>query len=108
MRQLLPVPADVDPEAVYGADERPAPTGRPWVVANVVAGGAGAAAADGRPASLGGPADKAVFAAIRGVADVIVAAAGTVRAERYRPPRQPSPGIARGRAARGQAPRPRL
>jgi len=108
MRQLLPFAADVDPAEAYGADRRERPDRRPWVLANMVTSVDGAAAVAGRTGQLGGAADKAVFSAIRGVADVIVAAAGTVRAERYHPPRPPSDTVARGRAERGQAPRPRL
>lgn len=108
MRQLLPFAADVDPVEAYGADRRRHDDGRPWVMANMVTSADGAAAVDGRTGTLGGEADKQAFGAIRAVADVIVAAAGTVRAERYRPPRPPSDAVARGRAARGQAPRPRL
>jgi len=108
MRQLLPKVEDVDPIDVYGADPRTRPDGRPWVLANMVGSADGAASLDGRSGGLAGEADRAVFFAIRGVADVIVAAAGTVRAERYRPPRPPSAGVADGRRARGQAPRPRL
>jgi riboflavin biosynthesis pyrimidine reductase len=108
MRQLLPNAADVDVVDVYGADDRRHADGRPWVLANMVASADGAATFDGRSGGLGGPADREAFFAIRGVADVIVAAAGTVRAERYRPPREPSDAVATGRRARGQAPRPRL
>ena len=67
----------------------------------------GATAIDGVSGGLGGPADKQVFSAIRGVADVILAGAGTVRAERYGPPRTP-PSIQAARRARGQAAKPRL
>jgi riboflavin biosynthesis pyrimidine reductase len=108
MRQLLPAAADVDPVDVYGADDRTRHDGRPWVLANMVASADGAGHLEGRSGGLGGPADRAAFAAIRGIADVIVAAAGTVRAEQYRPPRPPSEAVARGRLDRGQAERPRL
>ena len=108
MRQLLPTVADVDPAVVYGADARRRDDGRPWLLANMVASADGAAAVEGRTGQLGGPADREAFTAIRGVADVIVAAAGTVRAEQYRPPRAPGATVAQGRAERGQAPRPRL
>ncbi len=108
MRQLLPVAADVDPVEAYGADRRVRQDGRPWVLANMVASADGAAAIEGTTGSLGGAADRAAFHAIRGVADIIVAAAGTVRAERYRPPREPSEVVARGRAERGQSDRPRI
>ncbi|QXC62490.1 pyrimidine reductase family protein [Aquihabitans sp. G128] len=108
MRQLLPVPAaDVDPAAAHAAAARPAPEGRPWVLANMVASADGATAVEGRSEGLGGPADKAVFSALRSVADVILVAAGTARAESYGPPRTPADRRAE-REARGQAPYPRL
>lgn len=67
----------------------------------------GATAAAGRSGGLSGPADKDVFRALRGMADAIVVAAGTVRAEGYGPPRT-SEAIQAQRTARGQAPHPRL
>ena len=39
----------------------------------------------GRSAALGGPADRALFHALRARADAVVVAAGTVRSERYGP-----------------------
>ncbi len=47
----------------------------------------GATAVGGGSGPIGGPADKAVFAAIRGVADMVLVAAGTARAENYGPAR---------------------
>lgn len=86
MRQLLPEPLDdVDPAAVYAADARPAPAGRPWVLVSMVSSVDGATAVGGVSGPLGGPADHRVFAAIRQVADVILVGASTVRAERYGP-----------------------
>jgi 5-amino-6-(5-phosphoribosylamino)uracil reductase len=85
MRQLLPAATDVDPAAAYAADLRPAPADRPWVLINMITSVDGATAVEGVSGGLGGPADKEVFRAIRGVADVIVVAAGTLRAEHYRP-----------------------
>jgi len=88
VRQLLPVEIDdVDPVAAYAADARPAPPGRPWVVVNMISSVDGATAVGGVSGPLGGPPDKRVFAAVRGVADAIVVGAGTVRAERYGPAR---------------------
>ena len=96
----------VDPVAVYAADPRPAPPGRPWVMVNMIASADGSATgAEGLSGGLGGAGDKAVFAAVRGVADVIVAGAATVVAEDYGPSR-PSPEVTRQRLARGQAARP--
>ncbi len=58
----------------------------PFVRANMIASVDGAAAGgDGRSGSLGGPADRRVFHVLRGLADVVVAGAGTVRAEAYGP-----------------------
>ncbi|MCB0978287.1 MAG: dihydrofolate reductase family protein [Acidimicrobiales bacterium] len=108
MRQLLPRPMDhVDPVTAHAAADRPPPAGRPWVMVNMVASADGATAVDGLSGSLGGDADRAVFSAIRAVADVVVAAAGTVRAEGYGPPRT-SEENQRARVARGQEPLPRL
>lgn len=115
MRQLYPLPAttpaasntDVDPVALYAGDLRPAPTGRPWVMINMVASLDGATTVEGLSGPLGGPADREVFAAIRGVADVVLVGAGTVRAERYGPPRS-SPAQRERRRSRGQADVPRL
>jgi riboflavin-specific deaminase-like protein len=91
MRELYPNPADdVDPVERYAADDRSSPAGeRPWVLINMIATVDGATAIHGRSGTLGGPADKAVFSAIRAVADVILVGAGTVRAESYGTPRTP-------------------
>lgn len=107
MRQLLPTPLDIDPVVAHADAARPAPADRPWVLLNMVSSADGATAVDGISGSLGGPADKAVFSAIRAVADVIVAAAGTVRADGYGPPRTP-PALQAQRVARGQTPFPRI
>lgn len=102
MRRLWPDPIDVDDvDAVVAAEPRPAPPERPWVLVNMVASLDGAIAVDGRSDPLGGPADKAVFFALRAVADVVLAGAGTVRAEGYGPVR-PSASQRAARRARGQ------
>jgi riboflavin-specific deaminase-like protein len=109
MRMLWPTPAaDVDPLVVYAAPER-APVGeRPWVLVNMISTVDGAAAdPTGRSGGLGGPADRRVFGAVRAVADVIMAGAGTIRGENYRPARLPDAVMA-VRTARGQAERPRI
>jgi riboflavin biosynthesis pyrimidine reductase len=55
-----------------------------WVRTNFVASVDGAVSgADGLSASLQTPADQAVFSVLRALADVVVAGAGTVRAEGY-------------------------
>jgi 5-amino-6-(5-phosphoribosylamino)uracil reductase len=105
---LLPEPADdVDLARLYADVERPAPPGRPWVLVNMVATADGGTAIDGRSGPLGGAPDRKVFPNVRGVADVILAAAGTVRAESYGPPR-PSPSLRAQRRERGQDEVPRL
>jgi riboflavin biosynthesis pyrimidine reductase len=109
MRMLWPDPgADVEPAEVYAADERPLPGVRPWVLTNMIATVDGAAAdPTGRSGGLGGQADKQVFAAIRAVADVIVAGSATVIAEDYGPVRL-TPELREARRQRGQAEVPRL
>jgi riboflavin biosynthesis pyrimidine reductase len=52
---------------------------------NMIASVDGRIAVEGRSAALGGPADRALFHALRARADAVIAAAGTVRAERYGP-----------------------
>jgi riboflavin-specific deaminase-like protein len=63
------------------------PPGRPWVRANMVASVDGAATVQGQSGGLSGEADRQVFSVLRSLADVILAGAGTARAERYRPVR---------------------
>ena len=87
MRQLLPVPGDVDPIAAYLAAPRPAPAARPWVAMSMVTSLDGATAVGGRSGPLGGEPDRAVFRAVRAIADVVLVAAGTARTERYGPVR---------------------
>jgi len=108
MRQLLPVPADrVDVSDCYARDDRPVPADRPWVVLNMVASIDGATAVAGRSGGLGTPADRAVFTALRALADVIVVGAATVRAEGYGPART-SDAEQQRRLARGQSRFPRI
>lgn len=108
MQRLWPDPAPVDDVAalVAGAS-RPTPPDRPWLLVNMIASLDGAITVDDRSGGLGRPADRAVFSALRAVADVVLAGAGTVRAEGYGPPR-PSPATRAARRARGQAEAPRL
>jgi len=113
MRILWPVPSggeddDLDPVAVLAGEARPSPPDRPWVLANMIASADGSATdPDGRSGGLGGPADKAMFGAIRGIADIVVAGAATVIAEDYGPSR-PARRVRDQRVARGQAPAPRI
>ena len=88
MRQLLPTPVDpVDPLVVYG--DLPVAQGRPAVRLNMIASVDGATTLAGVSGGLGGPADHALFAVLRSLAEVVLVAAGTVRAERYGPSSTP-------------------
>ena len=108
MRELWPEPGEeVDPHALVAGDERPPPAGRPWVMVNMIASVDGATAVEGVSGALGGAGDKAMFRALRAVADVILVGAATVRAENYGPPR-PSDATRAARVARGQHPAPRM
>lgn len=106
---LLPTPdAPVDVAALYAEGPR-APVGpRPWVLLNMIATLDGAATdTEGRTAGLANAGDREAFVAIRSVADLVVAGAGTVRAEDYGRARVPRR-LQEERAARGQPPRPRI
>lgn len=108
MRRLWPEPGDVEDVAALVADEaRPPPADRPWVLVNMVASLDGAITIDGRSGALGGPGDKALFSALRQVADVVLVGAGTARTEDYGPTRA-SQATREARADRGQARLPRL
>lgn len=108
MRSLLPDTGPIDDLAAYvAAEARPTPADRPWLLVDMIASLDGAVTVDGRSGGLAGPADKAMFSALRAVGDVILAGAGTMRAEGYGPPR-PSAETRAARRARGQAEVPRL
>ncbi len=108
MRRLWPDPIEVDDiDALVAAEPRPAPPERPWVLVNMVASLDGGISVGGRSGELGGPADRALFFALRSVADVVLAGAGTVRAEDYGPAR-PSEAQRAARRARGQEETPTI
>lgn len=108
MRRLWPEPGAIDDVAGFvAAAARPAPPARPWLLVNMITSLDGAITVDDRSAGLGRPADKTMFSALRAVGDVILAGAGTVRAEGYGPP-LPTEVIRAARRARGQAEAPRL
>lgn len=103
MRRLLPAsPDEVDVLEAYAA-----PTDRPWLRANMVTSLDGSAVVDGRSHALGGEGDALVFAALRGLADMVLVGAGTARTEGYRALR-PRPAYAGTRSRRGQSPAPTL
>jgi riboflavin biosynthesis pyrimidine reductase len=90
VRRLHPDPAGpVDPLDVYG--DPPTAEGRPGLRANMIASVDGAATVAGLSGGLAGAGDKALFRALRSLADVVLVGAGTVRAEGYGPPRGDGP-----------------
>lgn len=96
MQTLWPKPAhtlsDQDLGSVYEWPARSvaARTVRPWWRVNFAASIDGSpVAADGVSAGVSGSADKRVFRILRATCDVVVAGAGTARAENYALPRVP-------------------
>lgn len=81
--------------------------GRPRLMLNMVASIDGAAAAGGETAPLSDEDDRALFAALRAAADVILVGAGTVRAEDYGPVSLPEE-VKEARRVRGLADLPRM
>jgi riboflavin biosynthesis pyrimidine reductase len=86
MRQPFPTIGHVDPADAYGRLAALGP-GRAEVRVNMIASVDGAASLQGRSGALGDPADKALFATLRSLADVVLVGAGTMRAEGYGPAR---------------------
>ncbi|MFH8728067.1 pyrimidine reductase family protein [Streptomyces termitum] len=76
-----------------------------WLRANMVSSLDGAGQHEGRSQPLSSDADMRIFGTLRGLADVVVVGAETVRLEGYRPARAREAFAAR-RAAAGQAPAP--
>ena len=108
MRRLLPGPVEeFDLAELDDRSDRVAPQGRPWVMANMVMSVDGAYAVDGRSGPLGSPADHLVFHRLRAAADMILVAAGTARAERYRRPLMQGEALER-RRRKGWVQHPRL
>lgn len=108
VRQLHPELHDnVDPATIYGVDPRPEHPDRPWLLLDMVSSVDGGTAVGPVSRPLSSPADQQVFAVLRGLADVILVGAGTVRAERYGPPKTP-PEVQEERVLRGQSPHPRI
>lgn len=92
---------------LYLDDPRPPHPDRPWVVMGMIESLDGGSAIEGVSSGLGGPPDRAVFRALRAVADVILVGAGTVRAEGYRAA-SVSPELGEWRRSQGKAPNPRI
>jgi riboflavin biosynthesis pyrimidine reductase len=88
VRVVHPEPvADVELDGLYGV-ARTRVGDRPWVGVCMIAGLDGTTVVDGASGALGNDTDRAVFAALRRAADVVIVGAGTVRAEGYGPPRK--------------------
>ncbi|MGW7514933.1 pyrimidine reductase family protein [Streptomyces sp. NPDC054796] len=81
--------------------------GTSWLRANMVASLDGAAYHEGRSQPLSSDADMRIFGVLRGLADVVVVGAQTVRQEGYRPARAREAFAARREAA-GQGPAPAI
>jgi riboflavin biosynthesis pyrimidine reductase len=95
MRRLHPqAEVSVDLDQAYADPDRRRRATRPWVLINMIASLDGGTVVSGRSGGLGGPGDKAVFAALRRLADVVLVGAGTVRAEGYHRPKKPGQRIA--------------
>jgi riboflavin biosynthesis pyrimidine reductase len=106
MRRLFPDPTDpVDPADVYA--DIPTAAGRPSVRLNMIVSVDGGTSWNGVSGALGGPADKALFATMRSLTDVVLVASGTMRAENYGPVVLPQP-VQEQRRARGQQPVPSI
>lgn len=101
MRRLIDGPELDDPLAPYLAVPRSPVGERPWVLANMVTSLDGSAAVEGRAGGLSHPADRELFHRLRGLADVILVGAATVRQERYGPARLPDD-VQRARTAEGR------
>lgn len=80
---LLRDGGDVDAAGLQELYGYPAEPTRPWLRSNFIASLDGGATAEGTSGALGGPGDRALFALMRELADVIVVGAGTVRMENY-------------------------
>lgn len=80
-------PSDI--AAFYLTDPRPSHSLRPWIAMGMISSLDGSATIDDGSTGLGGPPDRAVFRALRAVADLVVVGASTARAEQYRAARLP-------------------
>ena len=74
---------EVDPSGLTERYAYPDELRSCWVRGNMIASVDGGATSDGKSGDLGGDGDRAVFAALREVADVIVVGASTARVENY-------------------------
>ncbi|WP_405610195.1 pyrimidine reductase family protein [Streptomyces sp. NBC_01511] len=113
MRRLFPVPSEPTPDHEWALDDLADAYAYPeraeghWLRANMVSTLDGAAQHDGRSQAISSDADMRIFGTLRGLADVVLVGAETVRLEGYRPARARDAFAAR-RAAAGQAPAPAI
>ena len=97
-------PADnAELERAYLSDDRDSP----WLYLNMIATIDGATAIDGGSSSIGDEQDLIVFRVLRSVADLVLVAASTVRAEQYKKPKLPDH-LVKLRVDRGQPAIPRV
>lgn len=88
LRRLLPSPVEeTSITSAYGV-ERFAHADRPWIGLCMVSSLDGTIAVDGVSGGLGNTNDVDILLALRGLADMILVGAGTVRDENYGPPRK--------------------
>ncbi|WP_229378849.1 pyrimidine reductase family protein [Streptomyces sp. VRA16 Mangrove soil] len=107
-RPVGPVGREWSLDELADAYAYPPRTGdEPWLRANMVSTLDGAAQHDGRSQPLSNDTDMRIFGTLRGLADVVVVGAQTVRQEGYRPARAREAFAAR-RAAAGQGPAPSI
>lgn len=105
--RLLGAARDIDGGDLADLYGYPADHSGRWLRANFIASLDGAATFGGRSGQLGGPGDRAVFGALREMADVILVGAGTVRTEGYAGAR-PTVSQRQRRQTRGQSEVPQL
>jgi riboflavin biosynthesis pyrimidine reductase len=105
VRALLPEPVTaVDLVDAY-AISPDAGEGSAFVRCNMITSLDGAISVNGRPGTLGGPADRRVFQTLRSLTDVVLVGAGTMRSENYGPASFDDE-LRRQRLERGQTPVP--
>lgn len=93
--------------AAYAYPEPPPGGPEPWLRANMVSTLDGAAQHEGRSQPISGATDMQIFGTLRGLADVVIVGAETVRQEGYRPARARE-AFADRRQAAGQGPAPAI
>ena len=95
MRRLLPDAMEpIDPDEAYADPSRRRHATRPWLLLNMIESLDGGTIVSGRSGGLGGPGDKAIFFALRRLADVVLVGAATVHAEGYHAPKKAGQRIA--------------